>query len=103
MAGIISNKSVVINGKSVYTFSFIGGTIAISTGGLQVSTALVAFPMYGDANAAVMNISGEEFIGGNNNTPNKFECWAEGGKCYIRNNFSGNMLVVYTELAVRKV
>lgn len=103
MAEFISNKSVVINSKSVYTFSFIGGTIAINTNGLQVSTALVAFPMYGDDNAVVMNISGEEFIGGNNNTPNKFECWAEGGKCYIRNNFSSNMLVVYTELAVRKV
>ena len=103
MAGIISNKSVLLNSKSVYTFSFIGGTIAINTSGLQVSSALVAFPMYGDANATVMNISGEAFIGGNNNTQNKFECWAEGGKCYIRNNFSSNMVLVYTELAIRKV
>ena len=96
------NKTFVLNGKSEYTFPFSGGTIVISTQGLQTSSALVVFPMYDDAEATVMNISGDSFIGGDITTANRFTCWRKDDKCYIRNNFSSNLKIIYTEVSVIK-
>lgn len=96
------NKKIVLNDNSEYTLPFYGGTIVISTPGLQTSSALVSYPMYGDADAGIMNISGEAFIGGNNTTANKITCWREGDRCYIRNNFKSIMQLIYTEVSIKK-
>ena len=96
------NKFFILHSNSEYTFPFSGGTIVISTQGLQTSSALVAFPMYGDAKAGVMNISGDAFIGGDVTTANNLTCWRKDDKCRIRNNFSYNLGIIYTEVSVIK-
>ena len=102
VAGLTMNKFFILHSNSEYTFPFSGGTIVISTQGLQTSSALVAFPMYGDAKAGVMNISGDAFIGGDVTTANNLTCWRKDDKCCIRNNFSSNLGIIYTEVSVIK-
>lgn len=96
------NKFFTLNSNSEYVFPFSGGTIVISTQGLQTSSALVAFPMYGDNKAVVMKIAGDAFIEGDDTTANKFAFWRKDNKCFIRNNFNSNLGMIYTEVSVIK-
>ena len=102
MAGFITNRAFLLNAKSEYILPFAGGTIIMSTSNLQSAAAVVSFPMYGNTAANVFSFSGDVFIGGDVTTANKMACWSADGKSYIRNNFSSNMIMVYTELAVKK-
>lgn len=102
VAGMVINKTITVNAHSEYEFDFIGGVISVSTAALMMVSAIVNFPMYDTAAAAVSNIAGDAFVGGNVTTTNKFAFWRAENKCRIRNNFSSNITIIYSELAVRR-
>lgn len=99
---MVINKTITVNANSEYEFDFIGGVISVSTPALMMVSAIVMFPMYDTAAAAVSNIAGDSFVGGNVTTTNKFAFWRAENKCRIRNNFSSNLTIIYSELAVRR-
>lgn len=99
---MIINKAIIVNANSEYEFDFIGGVIFVSTPALQMVSAIVSFAMYGTAGAAVSDIAGDTFVGGDVATTNKLAFWKDGTSCRVRNNFNSNITIIYSELAVRR-